>query len=190
MERYSDRAIELLNELHTERLDYGSEYVPLIDAAERLAAYEDTELEPAEIECVLDGYGRGHTLRATCAERLSIIRDIPTEQLRGLAGLLRSCTIAWPKWISADQAMPPQDGVYLVCTRKGAVTTAHFYPAHQFSNGVYKPAEWQGNRDVAYWMPLPEPPELQPPEGAVRIAKLGRKRIWVDDNDQFVSEVD
>lgn len=100
-------------------------------------------------------------------------------------------TLAVPlPWISADQALPPQDGVYLVCTRKGAVTTAHFYPAHQFSNGVCKPAEWQGNRDVAYWMPLPEPPELQPPEGAVRIAKLGSKRIWVDDNDQFVSEVD
>ena len=41
MERLSDTAIEIINELHTERLDYYSEYIPLIDAANRLAAYED-----------------------------------------------------------------------------------------------------------------------------------------------------
>ena len=49
MERLSDTAIEIINELHTERLDYSSEYIPLIDAASRLAAYEDTGLEPEEI---------------------------------------------------------------------------------------------------------------------------------------------
>ena len=49
MERLSDTAIEIINELHTERLDYSSEYTPLIDAANRLAAYEDTGLEPEEI---------------------------------------------------------------------------------------------------------------------------------------------
>lgn len=36
MERLSDRAIEIINELHTERLDYNSEYLPLIDAAQKL----------------------------------------------------------------------------------------------------------------------------------------------------------
>lgn len=50
MERLSDAAIEIINELHTERLDYYSEYIPLIDAANRLAAYEDTGLEPEEIK--------------------------------------------------------------------------------------------------------------------------------------------
>ena len=49
MERLSDTAIEIINELHTERLDYSSEYIPLIDAANRLDAYEDTGLEPEEI---------------------------------------------------------------------------------------------------------------------------------------------
>ena len=49
MERLSDAAIEIINELHTERLDYYSEYIPLIDAANRLADYEDTGLEPEEI---------------------------------------------------------------------------------------------------------------------------------------------
>ena len=50
MERLSDTAIEIINDLHTERLDYSSEYIPLIDAANRLAAYEDTGLEPEEIK--------------------------------------------------------------------------------------------------------------------------------------------
>ena len=50
MERLSDTAIEIINELHTERLDYSSEYIPLIDAANRLAAYEDSGLEPEDLE--------------------------------------------------------------------------------------------------------------------------------------------
>ena len=49
MERLSDTAIEIINDLHTERLEYASEYIPLIDAANRLADYEDTGLEPEEI---------------------------------------------------------------------------------------------------------------------------------------------
>lgn len=50
MERLSDQAIEIINELHTERLDYNSEYLPLIEAALLLAAYEDTGLEPEDIK--------------------------------------------------------------------------------------------------------------------------------------------
>ena len=65
MERLSDTAIEIINELHTERLDYYSEYIPLIDAANRLAAYEDSGLEPEDIkkhesaynECLTRTYG-------------------------------------------------------------------------------------------------------------------------------------
>ena len=49
MERLSDTSIEIINELHTERLDYSSEYIPLIDAANRLADYEDTGLEPEDV---------------------------------------------------------------------------------------------------------------------------------------------
>ena len=50
MERLSDTAIEIINDLHTERLEYASEYIPLIDAANLLAAYEDSGLEPEEIK--------------------------------------------------------------------------------------------------------------------------------------------
>ena len=54
MERYSDRAIEIINELHRERLDYQSEYLPLIDAANKLSAYEDTGLEPEQVMQTID----------------------------------------------------------------------------------------------------------------------------------------
>lgn len=64
MERLSDKAIDIINELHTDRLDYTSEYLPLIDASDRLAAYEDTGLEPEEINTLqsyklLDKHERG-----------------------------------------------------------------------------------------------------------------------------------
>lgn len=49
MERYSDEAIRILDDLHTERLDYHSEYLPLIDAAQKLDAYESTGMEPEDI---------------------------------------------------------------------------------------------------------------------------------------------
>lgn len=48
MERLSDNAIQIINDLHTERLDYNTEYLPLIDAANQLAAYEDTNHTPEE----------------------------------------------------------------------------------------------------------------------------------------------
>ena len=52
MERLSDNAIEIVNELHTEKLAYESEYVPIIDALNRLAEYEDIGLEPEKIVCL------------------------------------------------------------------------------------------------------------------------------------------
>lgn len=49
MKRLSDNAIEIVNELHTEKLAYESEYIPIIDALNRLAEYEDIGLEPEKI---------------------------------------------------------------------------------------------------------------------------------------------
>ena len=49
MERLSDNAIEIVNELHTEKLTYESEYVPIIDALNRLTEYEDIGLEPEKL---------------------------------------------------------------------------------------------------------------------------------------------
>lgn len=53
MKRLSDNAIEIVNELHTED-SHDSEYVPIIDALNSLAAYEDTGLEPEEIQEAVD----------------------------------------------------------------------------------------------------------------------------------------
>lgn len=75
MERLSDTAIEIINELHTERLDYSSEYIPLIDATNRLAAYEDTGLDPEEIRWLGD-------LRTMKRE---IIFGVTAERLKELA---------------------------------------------------------------------------------------------------------
>lgn len=63
MERYSDRAIEIINELHTARIDYESEYIPLIDCANQCAAYEDTGLTPEEIDM---DHEAAETLRQLC----------------------------------------------------------------------------------------------------------------------------
>lgn len=50
MTEYAEIAIELINELHTERLEYESEYVPLIEAANRLLEYENIGFSPEEVQ--------------------------------------------------------------------------------------------------------------------------------------------
>lgn len=49
MNKYGDKAIEILNELHTECLEYHSEYLPLIKCANRCAEYEGTGLTPNQL---------------------------------------------------------------------------------------------------------------------------------------------
>ena len=56
---------------------------------DRLAAYEESGLEPEEIERILDSYGRGMTLRTENAQRLEIIKEIPINRLRELAQAYR-----------------------------------------------------------------------------------------------------
>ena len=80
MERLSDAAIEIINELRTERLDYYSEYTPLIDAANRLADYEDTGLEPQDIISAVD------MAKIACAlHELNAYKDLgPIDHIRDL----------------------------------------------------------------------------------------------------------
>ena len=54
MTEYAEIAIELINELHTERLEYESEYVPLIEAANRLFEYENIGFSPEELQEIVD----------------------------------------------------------------------------------------------------------------------------------------
>lgn len=89
MEIYAETAMSILDELHTERLAYHSEYLPLAYAINRLESYEDTGLSPEGIERILDSYGRGMTLRTENAQRLEIIKEIPINRLRELAQAYR-----------------------------------------------------------------------------------------------------
>lgn len=54
-------------------------------AVDRLAAYEETDLEPEDIDRILDAYGRGMTLRTESSQRLKIVKEIKTTRLCELA---------------------------------------------------------------------------------------------------------
>lgn len=55
-------------------------------------------------------------------------------------------------WISVKDRLPETEGSTLICTEKGAVCTARFYPQSGRWNG------WAGE-NARYWMPLPEGPK-------------------------------
>ena len=84
MERLSDFAADIINDLY-ENSDWYGDYSLIEAAINRLAAYEDTRLEPEEIARILDAYGRGMTLRTENAQRLEIVKGIQTDRLRELA---------------------------------------------------------------------------------------------------------
>lgn len=44
-ELFAEAAIDIINDMHTERLDYETEYLPLINAAMALQEYESGEYE-------------------------------------------------------------------------------------------------------------------------------------------------
>ena len=136
MERLSDAAIEIINELHTERLDYYSEYIPLIDAANRLAAYEDTGLEPEEIERIVDAYGRGHTLRTESAERLEIVREIKTDRLRELAKAEKDGRL---------EVLPCKVGDHILADGREAIVVWFF----GYKTGRYLHAQFLDNAECA-----------------------------------------
>ena len=96
MERLSDRAIEIINELHRERLDYESEYLPLIDCANKCRAYEDAGLEPEEVERVFNE----ETVFKVAGQLLGITPD----RLRELAQADREgrCVVIRPNSVTDD----------------------------------------------------------------------------------------
>lgn len=51
---------------------------------ERLADYEDTGLDPQEVERIADAYRQGMTLRTESAVKLRVVRDISLDRLREL----------------------------------------------------------------------------------------------------------
>lgn len=112
MERLSDTAIEIINELHTERLDYSSEYIPLIDAVNRLAAYEDSGLEPEEIADFMKRWEQtveiGGMLKKYCIDH---IRDLLHAEQDGRLVMLPVKTVFELVW----DAGPDCDLVCPVC---------------------------------------------------------------------------
>ena len=79
MEIYAEIAMSILDELHTERRAYHSEYVLLADAINRLAAYEETGLEPEAVE---------HLKLASMGKAIAEIKEfegVPIDRLRELA---------------------------------------------------------------------------------------------------------
>ena len=91
------------------------------------------------------------------------------DQLYGMMQLIDEApTIIQPnEWVSVEDELPARDGIYLVYTTRGSVTTAHFYAEKIFRDDYKRKASWQGNRNVTHWMPLPAPPDRRPPEGEV-----------------------
>ena len=79
MERYSDKAIEIINELHKDRIDYESEYIPLIDCANQCSAYEDTGMTPEEIAKI------GMETEAGCVRAIARMYGVNINRLRELA---------------------------------------------------------------------------------------------------------
>ena len=89
MERYTEKHYDgngyyLICSGNCETLNCGDCGI-LDKIVDRLAAYEDTGLEPEEIARILDAYVRGMTLRTENAQRLEIVKGIQTDRLRELA---------------------------------------------------------------------------------------------------------
>lgn len=68
------------------------------------------------------------------------------------------------RWIPVTERLPEKAGTYFVVTKTGAVTFARFYPEHDITDCTgkfirHEKGNFQTNRNVIYWMPLPEPPK-------------------------------
>ena len=106
------------------------------DAAERLAAYEDTGLEPEEIERIVDAYGRGHTLRTESAERLEIVREIKTDRLRELAKAEKDGRL---------EVLPCKVGDHILADGREAIVVWFF----GYKTGRYLHAQFLDNAECA-----------------------------------------
>ena len=108
--------------------------VPRIYA--RLAAYEETGLEPEEIERIVDAYGRGHTLRTESAERLEIVREIKTDRLRELAKAEKDGRL---------EVLPCKVGDHILADGREAIVVWFF----GYKTGRYLHAQFLDNAECA-----------------------------------------
>ena len=91
---------------------------------DRVADYEDTGLEPWEIERIRDAYGRGLSLRTESAKRLELIREIPTDRLSELVEADREgrCVVLPLKVGDTVWTLLPECGKYFVRKARFSVT--------------------------------------------------------------------
>ena len=146
MERMSDRAIEIIDELHLERLDYNSEYIPLIDAANKLNSYEETGLTPEEVV------------------KMGMMFEDSKRYSGRLELKLRAAKRLVPRWIPVAERLPEDRGDVL------AVVFWHETWRVKMAWHIPERNEWyvhvgfadRNDIQVSYWMPLPEvPTELE-----------------------------
>lgn len=130
MKRFSDIAIEIINNLHTERLDYKTEYLPLIDAANSLSDYEDTNHTPEECAAAFEELER---------KWISVEDRLPDEFCKNSE--LYNITYL------------------LVCLTNGAVCEGWWDGFDFKSNGSYQkmPEMFKNFNPVTHWMPIPAP---------------------------------
>ena len=102
----------------------------------RLAAYEDTGLEPEEIERIVYAYGRGHTLRTESAERLEIVREIKTDRLRELAKAEKDGRL---------EVLPCKVGDHILADGREAIVVWFF----GYKTGRYLHAQFLDNAECA-----------------------------------------
>ena len=108
MERYSDRAIEIINELHTARIDYESEYIPLIDCANQCAAYEDTGRTPEEVTALGNLFDYALEESKTLTGQLALlnrIRDLAKADKEGRLVVL-PCKVGDTLWVTGRDNVP------------------------------------------------------------------------------------
>lgn len=66
------------------------------------------------------------------------------------------------EWISVEERLPEKEGKYLICTDRGYVTFGFF--GNYDGNGnltILRNNPRFDYRNVIYWMPLPEPPDMK-----------------------------
>lgn len=94
----------------------------------------------------------------------TIAESASLERYKEALGLALSALQNQPVWIPVTERLPEKSGTYFVVTKTGAVTFARFYPEHDFKDCTgkfirHEKGKFQSNRNVIYWMPLPEPPK-------------------------------
>ena len=114
MERLSDRAIEIINELHTERLDYNSEYLPLIDAAQKLNDIEtvmgDYDLDRLRELVQADREGRYIIMRDAERNGVARLKELSEADREGRCVVL-PCKSGDVVWIVERTENGEPDGV-------------------------------------------------------------------------------